>query len=70
MITTTFDSTKMFFNMWVMHHKMPQFINKDAKFTMEFWKHLFQKVGTKLSFSMVFHPQNDGQIEIVNMVLN
>jgi hypothetical protein len=71
-IATTFDTTKLFFNVWVMHHKMPQFIisNKDAKFTIGFWKHLFQKVGTKLSFSLVFHPENDGQIESVNMVLN
>jgi hypothetical protein len=68
MIRTTFDSTKLFFDMWVRHHGMPQFImsDKDAKFTIRFWKHLFRKVGTKLSFSMTFLPQSDGQIHRVN----
>jgi hypothetical protein len=34
---------KLFFDMWVMHHGMLQFIrsHKDAKFMMGFWKHLF-----------------------------
>jgi hypothetical protein len=51
---------------------MPSFIisNRGAKFTTSFWKHLFWKVGTKLSFSMTFHPQTDGQIKKVNRVLN
>ncbi len=51
---------------------MPQFIlnNRDAKFPISFWKHLFQKVGMKSSFNMTFHPQIDGQIENVNGVLN
>jgi hypothetical protein len=37
-ITTTFDWTKLFFNMWVKHHMMPQFIvsDRDAKFTTGF----------------------------------
>jgi hypothetical protein len=43
MVMITFDSTKLFFDMWVRHHDMPQFIvsDRDAKFTMDFWKHLF-----------------------------
>jgi hypothetical protein len=43
MIATTFNLAKLFFDMWVMHHGMPQFIisHKDAKFMMGFWKHLF-----------------------------
>jgi hypothetical protein len=42
-IATTFDLAKLFFNMWVKHHGMPQFIINDtnAKFTMNFYKHLF-----------------------------
>jgi len=71
-ITTTFDLIKLYFDMWVRHHEMPQFIvsDKDAKFTAGFLKHLFWKVKTKLSFNMAFHPQTDGQIERVNGVLN
>jgi hypothetical protein len=42
-ITTTFDSVKLFFDMWVRHHMMPQFIisDRDAKFMTGFYKHLF-----------------------------
>ncbi len=42
-IATTFVSTKLFFNMWVKHHGMPQFIvsDKDIKFMVGFYKHLF-----------------------------
>ncbi len=36
----------------------------------KFWKHLFQKVGTKLSFNVTFHPQMDGQTKRVDGVLN
>jgi hypothetical protein len=69
---TTFDWTKLFFDMWVKHHGMPQFIvnDGDAKFMMGFWKHLFQNVGTKLSINMTFHPQTNGQIERFNGVSN
>ncbi len=50
--------------MWVKHHGMLQFIvsEKDAKFMIGFWKHLFQKVGMKLPFGITFHPQIDGQM--------
>jgi hypothetical protein len=37
-IAKTFDSAKLFFDMWVRHHGMPQFIisNRDAKFMTNF----------------------------------
>jgi hypothetical protein len=43
MFTTIFDLVKLFFNMRVKHHKMPQFIlsDRDAKFMTTFYKHLF-----------------------------
>jgi hypothetical protein len=61
-VATIFDSTKLFFDMWVRHHGLLQFIvsDQDAKFMVGFWKHLFQKVGTKLSFNTIFHPQTNG----------
>jgi hypothetical protein len=69
---TTFDSIIFFFDMWVKHHRMLQFIvsDKNVKFTVGFWKHLFQKVGTKLLFNMTFHAQINGQTKKVNGVLN
>jgi hypothetical protein len=41
-IATTFDLAKSFFDMWVRHHGMPQFIisDRNAKFIVGFYKHL------------------------------
>jgi hypothetical protein len=68
MFATTFELVKLFFDMWVKHHKMPQFIvsDRDAKFMKGFWKKIFQN----LSFSVTFHPQIKDQTKKVNGVLN
>ncbi len=71
-IVKIFNLAKLFFDMWVKYHGMLEFIvsDKNTKFMVGFWKHLFRKAGMKLSFSMAFHPQTNGQIERVNGVLN
>ncbi|GLJ27821.1 hypothetical protein SUGI_0546000 [Cryptomeria japonica] len=43
--------------------------NRDAKFIGHFWKTLWQRLGTNLSFNSTYHPQMDGQIEVVNRTL-
>jgi hypothetical protein len=37
--------------------------DRDPKFTSEFWQNLFDLLGTKLAFSLAYHPQTDGLAE-------
>jgi len=59
MVTITFNLLKLFFNMWVKHHGMLQFIvsEKDAKFMMGFWKH-YSKGGDEIAFWYNIPPTN------------
>ena len=53
------------------YHGLPTSIisNRDPKMTSLFWQGLFENLGTKLYFSLAYHPQMDGQSEIVNSVI-
>ena len=43
--------------------------NRDPRMTSLFWQGLFENVGTKLNFSSAYHPQTDGQSELVNSTI-
>ena len=52
-------------------HGIPKVIilDRNPKFTGNFWKSLFKGLNTTLIFSTYFHPQTDGQTKRVNQVL-
>lgn len=49
-------------------HGMPQSVvcDTDPTFTGLFWRELFRLQGTSFNFSSSYHPQTDGQSEVVN----
>jgi hypothetical protein len=52
-------------------HGSPKIIvtDRDPIFTRYFWTKLFSCLGTQLAHSSSYHPQSDGQTEIVNKCL-
>ena len=72
--TSTGDAykvTKLFFKEVVCLHGLPKTIvsYRNTKFISYFWKTLWMMSNTKIKFSTAYHPQTDGQIEVVNRSL-
>eukprot|EP00253_Pinus_taeda_P018989 PITA_18989 len=65
---TAAQVAELFFTKILRLHGLPKTIisDKDTRFMGGFWQELFQLVGTKLALSTSYHPQTDGQTEIVN----
>ncbi|MBW0475464.1 hypothetical protein O181_015179 [Austropuccinia psidii MF-1] len=59
------DTALLFWNNILSSCGVPKIIisDRDPKFTSEFWKNLYDKLGTKLAFYTAYHPQTDGLAE-------
>jgi hypothetical protein len=68
---TAASVARAFFDSIVRLHGFPASIvsDRDPVFTGHVWRDLFRMAGVKLRFSTAFHPQTDGQSEVVNKVI-
>lgn len=68
---TAVGIARIFFNQVFRLHGMPRSIvcDRDPTFTSAFWRELFQLQGTSFNYSSAYHPQTDGQSEVVNRTL-
>jgi len=68
---TAASVARAFFDGIVRLHGFPASIvsDRDPVFTGHVWRDLFLMAGVKLRFSTTFHPQTDGQSEVVNKVI-
>lgn len=62
---------RAFFDTIVRLHGIPCSIvsDRDTVFTSTFWRELFRMAGVHLNMSSAFHPQSDGQSELVNRII-
>jgi hypothetical protein len=65
------EATKLFFSHVCVHFGLPTSIlpDQDNKFLGRFWTTLWERMDTKLKYSISFHPHTDGQTEVVNKKL-
>jgi hypothetical protein len=68
---TRLQLAELYMSRIVCLHGVPKKILSDrgTQFTSRFWERLYEALDTQLHFSSVYHPQTDGQTEIMNQIL-
>lgn len=59
--------TKLYIQEILKYHDVPKSIisDRDSRFTSNFWKSSQKALGTTLSLSTAYHPETDGQFEMI-----
>lgn len=67
----TYTVTPLFLDIIAKHHGMPKSLvfDQDPLFISKFWQKLFKLSDTKLCMSSAYHPQSDGQTEVLNRIM-
>jgi hypothetical protein len=73
-VKTTYSGAKLaelYISRIICLHGVPKKIVSDrgSQFTSMFWEKLHESMGTKLNFSLAYHPQTDGQTERTNQII-
>jgi transposase InsO family protein len=65
------DTARLFFHHVIAQYGIPRQIisDRDAKWRGDFWKEICRLLGSRRSLTTAFHPQADGQTEIMNQTL-
>jgi hypothetical protein len=68
---TAEDTAKIFFERVWVHFGNPKTIisNQDSRFLSTLWLSLWSLLDTKLTNSIAFHPQMNGQTEVINRMI-
>ena len=65
------ETTELFFQHVISQYGIPRQIisNRDNRWQEYFWKEICDKMGMKRALTTAYHPQDDGQMEIMNQTL-